>query len=284
MNRAAFLFLAAAVALAACGDNQTPLPDRPAYASPDGGTLACVPNLDGRIEADELEAALGIPVGYLVSPAGVERSVDLMGAVVDGQRVWDFGTDYADDAIARLEARAAEGQWFAGELGVPSVDGLFTTPVDAGGTTLGIYRKTDEALFLVAVASAQADPPEGRTLLVYDAPIALYRFPIEVGATHVSTATVSNGIFFGLPYAGRDVYEVEVKSAGRIELPDLAFDQALRVDVRVTVEPAVGASTSRRQVSFLFECFGEVARATSRPGETVADFTTAAEVRRLSLE
>ena len=46
----------------------------------------------------------------------------------------------------------------------------------------------------------------------------------------------------------------------------------------------VGASTSRRQVSFLFECFGEVARATSLPDETVVDFTTAAELRRLSLE
>ena len=34
------------------------------------------------------------------------------------------------------------------------------------------------------------------------------------------------------------------------------------------------------QISFLFECFGEVARATSQPNETNQDFTTAAEVRR----
>jgi hypothetical protein len=36
-----------------------------------------------------------------------------------------------------------------------------------------------------------------------------------------------------------------------------------------------------RQTSFFFECFGEVARATSQPNETQDDFTTAAELRRL---
>jgi hypothetical protein len=37
-----------------------------------------------------------------------------------------------------------------------------------------------------------------------------------------------------------------------------------------------------RQDSYLFECFGEVARATSQPNETSDDFTTAAEVRRFT--
>jgi hypothetical protein len=30
----------------------------------------------------------------------------------------------------------------------------------------------------------------------------------------------------------------------------------------------------------MFECFGEIARATSQPNETNDDFTTAAELRR----
>lgn len=269
----------------ACSENVTPLPDRPLYENPDAGVLSCVPNLDGRIDPTELEAAIGIPVTLLVSPAGVERPVDLVGQIVDDQRVWDFATDYADSSLARIEAANVEGQWFEADFPPDGTPGTrFVTPLDAGGTTVGIYRKNDSALSLLGVASVQPDPPEGRTLLVYDTPIALYRFPIEPGATHVSTGEVSGGTLRGLPYAGRDIYEVEVRTAGRIELPDLAFDQALRVDVRVTVEPAVGAATSRRQVSFLFECFGEVARATSRPDETAIDFTTAAELRRLSLE
>jgi hypothetical protein len=275
-------FPIALVLTLACGENVTPLPDRPMYESPDAGVLSCIPNLDGRIDPSELEAAIGVPVTLLVSPPGVERPVDLVGQVVDEQRVWDFATDYADSTLARLEAAPLEGQWFADEF---SPDGTtFVTPIDPGGSTVGVYRKDDAALSLLGVASAQPDPPEGRTLLVYQTPIALYRFPIEVGASHVSTGVVMDGTLRGLPYAGRDIYEVDVRSSGRIELPDLAFDQALRVDVRVTVEPAVGEATSRRQVSFLFECFGEVARATSRPNEAATDFTTAAELRRLSLE
>lgn len=274
-----------ALLLLACGQNVTPLPDRPTYGSPDAGVLSCVPNLDGRIDPSELEAAIGVPVSLLVSPAGVERPVALSGQVVGEQRVWDFATDYADSALVRVEAASLEGTWFEAEFPDDGAPGTrFVTPIDPGGTTLGVYRKNDEALSLLGVASAEPDPPEGRTLLVYETPIALYRFPIEVGAAHVSTGEVSGGTLRGLPYAGRDIYEVEVRASGRVELPDLAFDQALRVDVRVTVEPAVGAATSRRQVSFLFECFGEVARATSRPDETAIDFTTAAELRRLSLE
>jgi hypothetical protein len=43
-------------------------------------------------------------------------------------------------------------------------------------------------------------------------------------------------------------------------------------------------ATSQTTVSFLFECFGEIARATSLPNETTEDFTTASETRRLALE
>ena len=63
----------------------------------------------------------------------------------------------------------------------------------------------------------------------------------------------------------------------------MTFTQVFRVRFAVDIEPAVGPTLSRRQVSFLFECFGEVARATSQPGETDDNFTTAAEIRRLGL-
>jgi hypothetical protein len=51
----------------------------------------------------------------------------------------------------------------------------------------------------------------------------------------------------------------------------------------VILQPAVGATVITRQTSFLFECFGEVARATSVQNEENEKFTTAAEVRRLGL-
>jgi hypothetical protein len=39
----------------------------------------------------------------------------------------------------------------------------------------------------------------------------------------------------------------------------------------------------KRTTLFLFECFGEVARAESRPDEASPDFTTAAYLRRFAL-
>lgn len=57
----------------------------------------------------------------------------------------------------------------------------------------------------------------------------------------------------------------------------------LRVTVAVSRMPTTGPSTSRRTTLFLFECFGEVARAESRPDESSADFTFAAYFRRFAL-
>jgi hypothetical protein len=50
-----------------------------------------------------------------------------------------------------------------------------------------------------------------------------------------------------------------------------------------TTFSAGGAPQINRQVSFLSECFGEVGRASSQPGETNDNFTTAAEQRRLGM-
>ena len=77
-----------------------------------------------------------------------------------------------------------------------------------------------------------------------------------------------------------DGKEVELK------LPQLTFQQTIRVRTRVTLEPVAGPSLVTRQVSFLAECYGEVARATSaQQAASEADldlvFTEAAEVRRL---
>jgi len=267
------------LALTACGENQTH-PMREPYMPGEPGPLDCVPNLDGRIDSTELQPAFDVPVSLLVNPVGTERSVTLAGAVIDERRVWDLGTDYADDQLASIAAEPLGDQWFADAFSA----GEFVTPLDPGGVNLGVYIHDEQALWLVGFASATENPPEGQSLVVYDDPIALYRFPIEPGAEWVSASDTSGAMLRGLPYAGRDVYEVEVSAAGRLELPDLSFTQAHRVDIRVTVQPAVGAPVTQRQASFLFECFGEVARATSRNGEDQIDFTTATELRRLSLE
>lgn len=264
---------------AACGENLTPPPERDPYAPPEQEPLACLPDLDGRIEAAELGAALGIPVHYLVSPAGEEREVDLVGKDDAGDRVWDWSVDLEDDQLAELRAEPLDGRWYAGSF----ASGSFVTPLDLAGSVEAVYAEDEEALWLLGVASAEEDPPEGRTLLVYDEPVATFQFPLAPGSEWVAVGQIRNGTLRGLPYSGRDVYEVADDASGTMALPDLTFTQAHRVRTHVTVAPTVGQSVSRRQVSFLFECFGEVARATSRDDEPEEDFTTATEVRRLGL-
>jgi hypothetical protein len=270
----AILFL-----LAACGDNLTPLPHG-GYNAPEQTALPCLPNLDGQIDAAEAQHVLGVPANFLISPAGATRQVDLEGTVDDtGVRVFDWGTDLADDQHASFTATAASGKWYASSF--PS--NAFVVPYDAGDALEAVYQQDASNLWLLGLASAQQNPPQGKTLLVYSTPIAVLRFPLQVGSSWTSMSVVQNATVLGLPYAGKDTYQVRDDASGHLILPDLTLTQAHRVRTTLTTEPAIGPMLVRRQVSFIFECFGEVARAASRDNETNDDFTTAAEVRRLSL-
>jgi hypothetical protein len=154
---------------------------------------------------------------------------------------------------------------------------------------MSVYSQDERALRLHGVASVLESPPEGQTLLVYDQPIDFFPFPLILGKTWTQTGVVTNGILQGLsPWSQDDLYEVEVDAAGELRLPDFTFTQVLRISTKVTVMPKAGTAEgySQRQVSFVFECFGEVGRASSLlfrdpaldPGK---NFTVAREVRRL---
>jgi hypothetical protein len=268
----------AALPLSGCGDNQTvPDPHDP-YGEGDAGALACVPNLDGKIDAAELRAAFNVPVSYLVSPKGEKRTVDVAGKGDGmGGLIWDYSPDIASDQKATLSAHEVIGSWYASSF----PEGQFASPIDAGGTIDGVYKADAQAISLLGVASVTENPKAGKTLLVYDTPIAIYRFPLVPGAKWVSKGTIKDGVVSGLPYAGSDTYEVEDDATGRLDLHDFTFTQVHRIRTKVTLSPAVGASTFQRQVGFVTECFGEVTRATSLNDEKANDFTTASEVRRL---
>jgi hypothetical protein len=258
------------LALTACGVNETP----PAAPPPIG--ITCVPNLDGRIDAGEMIPAAGLATPYFIGSG--PRSVDVAGSIDPaGHRVWDF-TQPASDPRVELAAEPVVAQWFAGDF--PGAD--VAVPLDGDGRLVGVYRHDEQALWLLGVASVDPDPPEGRTLLPYDAPVALLRFPLETGLAFTSVGSITTGTLRGLPYRATDTYQVAVDASGRLVLPDLELTQALRVSTRITLAPDGGAAVTHRQAGFVFECFGEVARATSEPGDPPADFTTAVEVRRLT--
>jgi hypothetical protein len=265
--------------LCACGENRT-FPARGDYVPAAVEPLACVPNLDGQIDASEIQAVTGVPVSFLINPAGSTRTVALAGEVDgNGKRSWALSTDYADDQLLKVSASPLAGRWYAGSF----PGGQFVLPLDASGRTESVFANDGTTLLLLGFASAQAAPPEGKTLLPYQAPVALTRYPLTVGKTWVSIGEVRNGTVRGLPYAGRDTYRVAVVAAGQVLLPDLTFTQALRVTTALTTEPSVGAVQQHRQSSWFFECFGEVARASSAEGEQQDDFTTATELRRIGL-
>ena len=278
---AALLLFASVALCASCSDNETPAPVHPAY---DGGVvtaLPCVPNLDGKIESRELVPQIGIPANYLVNPADKTRAVDVVGQNVAGKLTWNYGVDYADDQVAKIAAQAIDGKWYAGSFA--GVANPVVVAADLAGRTEGVYTQDDQGFFLHGVASTEPSPPEGKTLLVYTAPVMLYRFPLQAGAAWTSIGEVKDGTLRGLPFASRDTFDVKVDGTGELDLRDFVLTQVLRVRTNVSVAPAAGAVTTQRQVGFLFECLGEVARATSKLNEPDENFTTASELRRLGL-
>ena len=248
----------------------------PAPDAGDAGSFTCIPNLDGQIDASELQAALNLPVSYVVSDMA---PVDLVGQVdSSGVQQWDFSTSLATDTTATIAATTLDGKWY--QASFPA--GQWVAPVDVDDTIEGVYAADSQAIYLQGIASASETPANMKTLIVYATPVAVYRFPLKAGQSWMSTSAVTGGLLRGLPYAGTDTYDVSDDATGQMNLHDYTFTQVHRVRTTVTVAPSAGKAAATRQTSFMFECFGEIVRATSLTNEKSDDFTEAAEVRRFA--
>ncbi len=250
--------------LAACGTNLTPQPEPPPELP------SCVPDRDGQITVDELPIAYGSTVTYY---AGTMRTINTAAA----NRHWDLSEE-TNDPVVELGPIELKNQWYAASF--PA--GQFV--VDGGGGLDGIYHQDDTALWLDGTASHDQAPATGKTLVRYAQPIAVLRFPIADGDDYSTVAQIPDGIVAGLPFIGTDQVDVDVTGDGSLDVPYVRFSPALRVRTLVTRKPSTGTPVvTRRNTIFLFECFGEVARAESRVDEPAADFTTAAYLRRFAL-
>lgn len=254
------------IVLAACGVNQTPQPE----AAPE--LPSCVPNRDGAITEDELPIAYDVNASYYASPPGVTRTI------ATGGMAWDLSDEFPDDVVIALGPTKIKDQWYAASFPAAQFS------VDAGGGLDGIYHQDSQGLWLDGTASREEAPSAGKTLIRYAQPLPVLRFPIEGGDAFAATGAIADGIVNGLPFVGTDEVAVEVTGDGRLDVPYVRFSPVLRVRTLVTRTPSTGTPVvTRRNVIFLFECFGEVARAESRTDEPSAEFVTAAYLRRFAL-
>ncbi len=268
---------------AACEDNLTHPPDTTPYEAGTTAPLSCVPNLDGTIQSSELQPTLGISANYLVNPSGTTRMVDVEGQVnSSGQLVWDWGTSYANDQVAKSKPRRSP----ASGTRRRSRTAQYVTPFDAADTLEAVYSQDDGGASHPRPGVHAGEPALGQDALGLRHARDALRVPAHVGTSWTSIGhRARNGdSATACPTPGTDTYQGTDDAAGQLILPDFMFTQAHRVRFVVTTTSRPAAcSRSRRQVSFLFECFGEVGRATSQTNETNDNFTTAAEARRLGM-
>lgn len=252
---------AALLLLAACETNVTPQPD-PVPTLP-----SCTPNRDGMITADELPIALGATLTYYTS---TNTPVTLTGDDVD------LSQERQSDKVVALGPVALSAQWYAAQF--PS--GQFA--VDAGSGLDGIYHQDDQALWLDGIASQQMSP---KTLIKYQLPIATVRFPVVDGEKYTTVGQITDGVVSDLPFIGTDTVDIDVTATDRLDVPYVQFSPVMRVREHVSrmASSGSGVAIGKRTTLFLFECFGEVARAESNQDEANADFTTAAYLRRYAL-
>ena len=218
---------------------------------------------------------------YLDSAPGTSPTVDLNGVINSaGQRVWQYSGNEKGDVLASLSVSPLAGKWYASAF--PNAQ--FVIPVDLADTFEGIYSEDNGAVWLYGFASTQQHPAFGETLLPYAQPVPTYQFPLQVGASWSASAQVVGGLLDGLAWTRTDTYQFSVDAVGIVELPDFTFTQVLRLRTVANVANEIGGTTVTRSMQLLTQCYGEVYLATSQPNEMNDDFSSASEVRRLSLQ
>lgn len=236
------------------------------------GSAACLPNHDGTILRGEVPLGPGLHAKYLVAQGAAVSTGGVSQA--DGSRVWDLTVAFAGDHALLVETLAPTGQWFAAEYPAASYTARLTDSQDL----LGVFQTTSSAISLLGAVSPS--PGAGATDLPNSAPVPSLSFPMKMGSSWTATVTV-NGKVSGVPTLYSDAYESSVDAHGLMKTPYADF-QVLRVNTKLTRSVGGVPSLILRTFSFVAECAGPVATMLSQNNEQAVEFTTAAEVQRLS--
>ncbi len=242
-------------------------PVEPPDAGPgeDAGVRVCAPDRDGVITREEVPLMPGLRATFRIAE---DVTVSTAGTT------WDYAGAYAGDRDELVELRAPAGAWWAAEYPTAT----HAARLSAGSDLLGVFRITAEGLFLLGVVSPE--PGLTETRLLYDPPVAVLVFPLTAGSTFETRSTVT-GQALGVLAAYTESYTSVVDAAGTLRTPFGEMD-ALRVRTEMTRTSGLATLERIRQFAFVSECFGIAAIVSSQSFEGAAEFTDAAELRRLA--
>lgn len=237
----------------------------------DGGPAGCVPNHDGIVARSEVVLAPGLEATFRIAS---DVDVDTAGEFLpDGTRSWNLDVSLAGDHDATVALRSPDGAWWADDF----PDATYAARMRDGDDLFGVFEATGDALRLLGIVSETGGALA--TNLVYDPPVTVLSFPLEAGAQWRTDTTVS-GTATGVWSWYTETYVDRVDATGRLLTPYGEFP-VLRV--RAEASRTVGVLTTEwRTFMFEAECYGTVATLASDDGETGAELTHAAEVRRLA--
>jgi hypothetical protein len=240
----------------------------------------CIGNNDGSIEAGEMPTVVGACVTYSVNQEGAETAVKTTGEMVDGKWTWDF-RGIPGLAAASVLVHSPKEFWFAKYF--PTGD--YATPVSLwDDDVMGVLEQGEGEVRLLGLASATPEEDPHHTLMIYDQPVVVYKFPLSPGVSWTQKGTFSNALLKGVKNAGEEVFKFVVDGRGTVVLPQFTLENTLRLRLEHTSTLVVSAgkpSVKQIQYSFVHECIGEAARILSLADEPATEFEHAAEFRRL---
>ncbi len=240
----------------------------------------CTADLDGVMTLDEMPVVTGLEVRYARNTPGEPVEVDVDGELAtDGGRLWDFSDGPADVGATLVLQDPAE---LSGAGLFP--DATYAAPMLVESPDLlGWFRLDDgdePTLSMLGMATRDEVDPASRTVVVYDEPLVLYRYPFGVGDAWEQTVTYRDALAYGIPNQGSEHYRFDVDAHGTVRLPGgVEVSDVLRVRVQVvqTLALAAGQHTQTfHQLIWVRPCFGELARVVG----TDPEFSTADELRR----
>ena len=253
-------------------DDPTTLPEDPPER--------CIGNNDGIIEKTEVAFVLGASVNVLRNDPQSVVDINQVGTrESNGVLVWDF-RNLSLNTRDTIRTTDPTGKWFLSDF--PTASMLIPTRYPGfSGSIFQVLRETNSDLLLEGIASDLQEPEAQRILLRYETPIPLLRFPLRDGKEWVITAK-AQGEIGGLPLASTDTYQFRIAGRGTLKIPDIEFQNALRVEIFISQRLLGGNSRTLFQILYMNECYGEIARIESLENEKEANFSKASLVRFLT--